>query len=1243
MTIAQLLLRLQEEQVALSVEGDELVVLGKSRIFDDPTVVGMIRENKKTLIDMVRDGSYAGAKNHDIQIVPNGIPNGCTMITPPMVTLVSLQPAEIERIVSAVPGGAANVQDIYPLGPLQEGLLFHHLATDEGDPYLLRGVYAIDTRERLDGFIRALQAVINRHDILRTAVHWDGLPEPVQVVLRQAPLAIEEVELDHADGDIVEQLSRRFDPRHYRLDIRRAPMLQLCIAHDAPNGRWIALLLNHHLAGDHTAQETMLQEVHAHLCGTEGRLPDPLPFRDFVAQALHETSREEHEAFFRDMLSDVDEPTAPYGLTDVHLDGSRIVEERMEVDASLARRLRTQARALGVSAASLFHYAWAQVLARVSGRDDVVFGTVLFGRMQGSEGIGRTLGTFINTLPLRIATRDDSVRAGVRATHARLSRLLRHEHAPLSLAQRCSGVAAPAPLFTSFLNYRHNAGSIQHAYDARQAWQGIEVLHTDERTNYPFSLDVDDMGDGFSLTAQVQAPVSPERVCATMHAALEQLAAALEESRETPASDLDVLPADDIALLRAWSTSAPTPVAAGMPAAECIHEFFEARVALKPDAVAAEQEGRTLSYGELNASANRLAHHLRALGVGPEVRVAMHLTRSLDMLIGVLAVLKAGGAYVPFDPAYPADRLQYMLADCQPMVLLTDVDVPETFGAALCAASIAIVDLRTDAAWKNGNESNLDRRSVGVQSSSLAYVIYTSGSTGKPKGVMIEHRGVASQVVEIAAQYGLRADDCVLQFNSFAFDVSVEEIFGCLSVGAKLVLRTDSWLADASTFFDYCAANTISVVDLPTAFWEQLVQNRTLRVPACLRLMIVGGEAISAAAMSNWFRLAGHRPRLLVAYGPTETVVNATLHEPHAEDAGLPIIGRPLSNSSVYLFDQHGRLVPQGVIGEVHIGGAQVARGYLNRAELTQERFVADPFSGNPDARMYKTGDLARYLPDGNIVFAGRNDFQVKIRGFRVEPGEIETRMLELDGVREAAVLALDGNAGAEAQRLVAYYTTSAGTQIDAATLRAALSECLPAYMLPSTFVALDALPFTPSGKLDRRALAAPDIGAGSALERDYQAPGDQLEITLAQIWSKVLGVEQVGRNDDFFTLGGHSLSAVRMTSRIRQVLGVEVRITQLFTRPVLSDFATVVREAARSALPPITPVVRGEGLVLSFAQQRLWFLAQMEGVSQAYHMPLGLRLEGVLDTGALRHALDRIVARHESLRTRFVMRDGVP
>ena len=385
----------------------------------------------------------------------NGIPQGCGSITPEMLPLVELSQAEIDRIVAGVPGGAANVQDIYPLAPLQEGILFHHLLSQEGDPYLTPSVTEFDTRARLEQHLAALQAVIDRHDILRTAVAWEGLREPVQVVWRQAPLPVEEVELDAEAGDAAEQLWRRYDPRHYRMDLTRAPLRRACIAEDRARGRWLLLMLTHHLTSDHESLEVQREEISAHLRGLESELPAPLPFRNYVAQARLGVSREEHERFFRGMLGDVEEPTAPYGLLDVWGEGRGIEEARLPVAGELGARLRRRARALGVSAASLFHLAWAQVLARLSGRADVVFGTLLFGRMQGGEGADRVMGPFINTLPVRIGVGEEGVEAAVRRTHALLADLLRHEHASLALAQRCSGVAAPAPLFTSLLNYRH--------------------------------------------------------------------------------------------------------------------------------------------------------------------------------------------------------------------------------------------------------------------------------------------------------------------------------------------------------------------------------------------------------------------------------------------------------------------------------------------------------------------------------------------------------------------------------------------------------------------------------------------------------------------------------------------------------------------------------------------------------------------------------------------------------------------
>ena len=418
-----------------------------------------------------------------VEVPPNRIPAGCEAITPEMLPLVELRQEEIGRIVGTVPGGAANVQDIYPLAPLQEGILFHHLMGGEGDPYVLGSQMSFDSRARLNAYLEALQAVIDRHDILRTAVMWEGLPEPVQVVWRKAVLPVEEIELDPAAGDAAEQLYERFNPRHFRIDVRQAPLLRIYIAHQAAQDRWVMMQLLHHLAGDHSTLEVMQAEIQAHLLGQADRLPAPLPFRNLVAQVRKGVSQQAHEAFFRQMLGDVEEPTAPFGLLEVRGDGSGIEEARLAVDSDLARRLRERARRLGVSAASLCHVAWAQVLARVTGRADVVFGTVVFGRMQSGAGADRVMGPFINTLPVRIGVGEEGVETSVRQTHRQLAELLRHEHASLALVQRCSAVPAPAPLFSALLNYRHSPGAAQAPSAEADAGLGRHPMAARRRTH----------------------------------------------------------------------------------------------------------------------------------------------------------------------------------------------------------------------------------------------------------------------------------------------------------------------------------------------------------------------------------------------------------------------------------------------------------------------------------------------------------------------------------------------------------------------------------------------------------------------------------------------------------------------------------------------------------------------------------------------------------------------------------------
>ncbi|HLL46032.1 MAG TPA: AMP-binding protein, partial [Longimicrobiaceae bacterium] len=608
----------------------------------------------------------------------------------------------------------------------QEGILFHHLLSQEGDPYLTSSVTVFDTRARLEQYLAALQATIDRHDILRTAMAWEGLREPVQVVWRHAPLPVEEVQLDAEAEDAARHLWGRHDPRHYRMDLGRAPLLRACIAEDRARGRWLLLMLKHHLTGDHESLEVLREEISAHLLGRESELPAPLPFRGYVAQARLGVSREEHERFFRGLLGDVEEPTAPYGLLDVWGEGHGIGEARLPVAGDLGARLRRRARALGVSAASLCHLAWAQVLARLSGRGDVVFGTLLFGRMQGGEGADRVMGPLINTLPVRIGVGEEGAEAAVRRTHALLADLLRHEHASLALAQRCSGVEAPAPLFTSLLNYRYS-GSTRRSREAGQAGEGVRGIRAQERTNYPVGIAVDDLGEDFSLAAQVAAPAEAERVCRMMHTSLERLVEALEVSPGQAVGSIDVLPeAERRQVVEEWNrTGAESPTGA------CIHELVAAQAERTPQALAVVCGEDALTYGQLDARADRLARRLAGLGAGPEVRVGVCLERSTGMVVAMLAVLKAGAAYLPLDPAYPADRLAYMLADSGARVLVTRASLR----GLLPADGVRTVLVDEDPTEVAAEPDGTPRTAVAPENT--AYVIYTSGSTGRPKGVVV--------------------------------------------------------------------------------------------------------------------------------------------------------------------------------------------------------------------------------------------------------------------------------------------------------------------------------------------------------------------------------------------------------------------------------------------------------------------------------------------------------------------------
>uniref|UniRef100_UPI0022B4C664 condensation domain-containing protein n=1 Tax=Pelomonas sp. BJYL3 TaxID=2976697 RepID=UPI0022B4C664 len=621
-----------------------------------------------------------GQGSTQVVVPPNLIPEGATAITPQMLTLVQLDQSAIDRIVAGVEGGAANVQDIYPLTAAQEGILFHHRMDSGSDAYVEASLLACNSRERLDAFLLALQQLVDRHDILRTGIAWDGLDEPVQVVRRRATLPVTQLELDPAAGEVARQLEELLDPRSTRIDASQAPMLRVAVAHDAENGRWLLRLLCHHLVMDHTTQDLLIKEAELLQRGRPDLLLPPVPFRDFVAAARLGVSEEEHRDFFTRMLGDIEEPTAPFDLLDVLGDGQDVSEARVPLPDEMAQATREAARRMGVGVASVMHLAWALVLAKLSGRESPVFGTVLFGRMQGGAHADRVLGMFINTLPVRIDVDASAVSHGLRRVHALLSGLLRHEHASLALAQRCSGVSHGMPLFSSLLNYRYTSIDEEEAdADLAELDDGMQVLHGEERTNYPLVLSVDDLGSGFSLTAQVRQPVDPFKVCDFMKAALASLLHALLKAPSTPLRQVDVLPAAERRqLLNDWNV-----VPAQAPLTQTLHELFETQVRQRSQAVALVDGEQTLSYGELNAEANRLARHLVGLGVKPEDGVALCLARGAQMVVALLAVLKAGAAYVPLDPAYASERLGATLADSAPVVVLVDAAGREALGEHL--------------------------------------------------------------------------------------------------------------------------------------------------------------------------------------------------------------------------------------------------------------------------------------------------------------------------------------------------------------------------------------------------------------------------------------------------------------------------------------------------------------------------------------------------------------------------------
>ncbi|MFD5797635.1 amino acid adenylation domain-containing protein [Streptomyces diastatochromogenes] len=1114
----------------------------------------------RTLFDTPSPAGVAASVGAERITAPaNRIPADAQEITPEMLSMVELTEQEIATVAASVPGGAANIADVYPLAPLQEGLLFHHVLAHGGDDaYVMPAVLEFDSRARQEAFAQAMAQVVNRHDIYRTAYVWEGLREPVQVVLRHAPLSVTEVALDPRSTDPVAELVALGG---HSMDLADPPLITLHVAAAPAGGKWLALVRAHHMVRDHTALVVLLTEVQAFLTGRSAELPAPLPFRDFVAQARGGVAREEHERYFAALLRDVEEPTAPFGLVDVRGDGAALVRNRVEPAPEVDTRLREVARRLGTSPATLLHVVWGRVLAAVSNQPTVVFGTVLSGRMNAAAGADRIPGPFINTLPVRMPEPRLGVVAAVAAMRGQLAELLEHEHAPLVLAQRASGVTGGSPLFTSFINYRRNAGqNLDERWDGEL--EGTRLVFANERTNFPLALMVDDNGEDIALSVDAVAPADGAAVGELVRNAMANLVWALETALdggpELPLDAVAVLDEGELhRMLDEWNSTGRGMAAATLP------ELFAAQAAATPGAVALVVDGVRLSYAELDARANRLARLLIGRGVAPESVVAVALERGVDLVVALLAVVKAGGAYLPLDLSYPAERIAHMLADSTPILLLTGGrDTVATAGLARVALDEEET-ARELAGLAEGPLQPTELRAP-LSADNAAYVIYTSGSTGRPKGTVVPHRAV-DRLVRESGYLELGPGNVVGQLSSASFDAATLEIWGPLLNGATLAVAAPGALSVAE-LKAFLTAHAVDTAWLTAGLFHEVV-DQDVAALAGLRRLLAGGDALSPA---HCRRLLAALPevRLFNGYGPTENTTFTTVHEILAAEltertASVPI-GSPIADTRVYVLDAALRPVPVGVEGELYTTGAGLARGYEQQAALTAERFVACPLE--PGARMYRTGDRARWTADGRLVFSGRTDHQVKIRGFRVEPGEVTEVLSGHPQVAQAAVVTREDASGGP--RLVAYVVPAdpAGTELPD-SVREFLADRLPEYLVPAAVVVLDALPLTANGKLDRAALPAPAYPTGGG-----RGPADSREEAVGGLFREVLGLADVGMDDDFFALGGHSLLATRLVTRVREVLGVELPLRAVFEARTVAGLARRVgtEKSTRPALRPM-------------------------------------------------------------------------
>ncbi len=1139
--------------------------------------------------------------------------------------------------IQAIPRG----KDL-PLSFAQERMWFLNQLEGSKVPYNEQGALRITGNLELKALEMALSEIVRRHELLRTSFQ-NVKGTPIQVIHPEATLNIEVVDLQQREAKERETVLHQQAQLEAIIpfDLERVPLIRCSLLHlDARE--YVLLLTMHHIVFDGWSIGVFIQELSSlYQAFTQGE-PSPLPelpiqYADFAIWQRQWLSGEvllSQLNYWQQQLEGAPELLQlPTDRPRPNIQTHRGATQTFSLNIDLTQKLQTLSRESGTTLFMILQAAFATLLYRYSGQSDIVIGSPIANRHYSE--IESLIGFFVNTLVLRTRFEDnpsfEKLLARVRETT-----LKAYEHQDVPFEQVVEALQpqrslSHSPLFQVMF-------VLQNAPMGEVELPGVTLSELNLQSTiakFDLTLSMTETDQGLVGSWEYNTDLFEGSTIERMAANFQNLLSAIVENPQRAVGELPLLSeAEQHQLLVEWNDTERE-----YPIDKCIHQLFEEQVERTPDAVAVVFEKEQLTYVQLNQRANQLAHHLQSLRVGPEVLVGICVERSLEMVVGLLGILKAGGAYVPLDPNYPQERLSYMLSDSGVEVLLTQQSLLESLPEY--QAQVVCLD-RDWGAIERHSQENLD---VGVGADNLAYVIYTSGSTGVPKGVMNTHQGIHNRLLWMQKSYQLTSSDRVVQKTPFSFDVSVWEFFWPLLTGARIVVAKPEGHKDSTYLVNLISQQQITTIHFVPSMLQVFLQEPNLEDCSCLKRVICSGEALPFELTQRFFSQLSCELHNL--YGPTEAAIDVTFWQCQPqENLQIVPIGRPISNTQIYILDEQLKPVPIGVAGELYIGGNGLARGYLNRPELTGEKFIPNPFDKSKvktqKSKLYQTGDLARYLPHGNIEFLGRIDYQVKIRGFRIELGEIESVLNTHPQIQQVVVIAtkeLPDN-----KRLVAYIVTSEQS-LSTNQLREFLKQKLPEYMIPSAFVTLDSLPLTPNGKVDRKALPATD---GEIIrETEYVAPRTPREEIIANIFASVLDMPNVGIYDNFFELGGHSLLATQLISRLRVALDLEIPLRAVFESPTVAQLEPTLTQLLTTSsglsLPPIHPRTEGEQLPLSWAQERLWFLDQLEGRSATYNMPAAVRITGNLELNAFQQALSEIVRRHEVLRTSFPSVQGRP